>query len=720
MDEKELDQNADFDLDSILDEFHDPEEQVPESEADPDIAQALSDLKPAGASAFAEAAAEEEGAPEDALPEDSPETDFPSDDPEDALTAEEPEDALISEDPDLSEIDLDDVDLSDLEAADALEAEQSAVAEEADAPDGEEVLEADTPAEDTLRMNPQEAPREPAPPLHYDPQAKLRELKHQLVSGPEKRYYALSELGVGKLQVAVAINIVLVLLCAVGAVLFAAGRVPETRLRFMIFSQVLAMLISGLLGLNQILDGFAELGKGHFTINTMLGVTFLACIADAVFSLKDLRVPCCCAFCLEMAFALAARCQKRNTEMGQMDTLRKASRLHSMVKVPDYYQGQGGLLRSEGKLEDFTDHYQKSSGPQKLQSFYAFFSFLLCIGIAVLAGVLHGVSMAVQIFATSLLAAVPASFFIALTRPAAILERRLHMVGAVLCGWSGVKGLCGKSAFPIFEKDLFPQGSTKLNGIKFYSDRDPDMIVSYTSSLILEAGSGLIPIFEQLMNSRGVVPNPVHNFRLYEGGGIGGEVCGETVLLGSTEFLQNMGVDIPEGSMVSQAVYAAIDGELTAVVAVSFAKMRSAAAGMVTLCGYRKLTPIFLGGDFVLSEDFIRSKFEIHTRRLLFPAAEERMALSAKLPDPEAPGLAITTRPDLISFAYTVTGARALRTSCRTGMLIHLIGGILGLLTMAILAITGSTELLTPVNILLYQLIWMVPGFLVTEWTRHV
>ena len=30
----------------------------------------------------------------------------------------------------------------------------------------------------------------------------------------------------------------------------------------------------------------------------------------------------------------------------------------------------------------------------------------------------------------------------------------------------------------------------------------------------------------------------------------------------------------------------------------------------------------------------------------------------------------------------------------------------------------GNTDLLTPTNVLLYQLIWGVPGLLVTEWTR--
>ena len=70
--------------------------------------------------------------------------------------------------------------------------------------------------------------------------------------------------------------------------------------------------------------------------------------------------------------------------------------------------------------------------------------------------------------------------------------------------------------------------------------------------------------------------------------------------------------------------------------------------------------------------------------------------------------------------AYAVTGARSLRSAATLGTVIHLIGGILGMLTMLALGYLGSTELLTPTNVLLYQLIWMIPGFLVTEWTRAV
>ena len=590
----------------------------------------------------------------------------------------------------------------------------------------------------TQRFEPVEAPAEPdddaqpedaekteaekpaKEPIIFNPRAKLRELKKKLVAGPEKRYYELTEQGTGRLQLSILINTIIVLLCAAVTTLFTMGMVPDNRLKLVVFSQVLAMLVSALLGSHQMLDGLADLLRFRFTINTLLNFSFLACMADAAFCLQEQRVPCCAAFCLQVTMALMGRYHRRTTEIGQMDTLRKAVRLNGLVTVEDYFEGKDGLLRAEGKVEDFMDTYSKPSGPEKLQSVYVFLSLLLCIGIAVFAYLFHGLRLAVQIFSTSLLVAVPASFFITTTRPMAILEQRLHMVGTVLCGWEGVKGLSQKMAFPLRDQDLFPKGSTKLNGVKFYGDRNPDEVVSYTTALITEAGGGLAPVFQQLLASRNGEEQTVTNFQNYGSGGIGGEVAGEPVLLGTLDFMQDMGVEIPQGTMVSQAVYASIDGQLCAVFAISYAKMRSAAAGMITLCGYRKLTPVMVCGDFMLTESFLRSKFNVRTRRIAFPSWEVREELKATRPDEDEPVLAMTTRDELVSAAYAVTGARALRTSTRLGVAVHLFGGILGMLIMLALAYLGSTELLTPTHVLLYQLVWLVPGMLITEWTRTV
>ena len=559
-----------------------------------------------------------------------------------------------------------------------------------------------------------------APNIIYNPRTRLRELKKKLVAGPEKRYYELSETGVGRIQAAILLNLVIVALCIVTATLFSLNMIPENRLRFVIFSQILSMLLSAFLGCGQMLDGLGDLFKGRFSINTMLSVTFAACCADAVFCLSELRIPCCAAFSLEITMALWSRYQRHSTEMAQMDTMRKAVRLNAVVKEPGYYEGKPGILRRDGEVEDFMERYDRLSGPEITQSIYCLLSLLICVGIAVLAGMLHGTSMAVQILSTSLLVAVPASFFVSLTRPAALLERRLHMVGSVLCGWQGVRGLCGKAAFPLRDEDLFPANTTKLNGVKFYGDREPDEVVSYTTSLIHAAGGGLVPVFHQMLESRNGVLHHVENFRDYGSGGVGGEVCGEPVLLGTLDFLQDMGVEIPEGTMVNQAVYASIDGQLCAVFAISYAKMRSAAAGIISLCSNRKITPVLTGCDFMLTDSLLRAKFSVNTRRIAFPDQAARCELDVYSADPELPALALATRDDLTAYAYAVSGAQALRTSCRLGVVIHLIGGILGMLIMAALAYLGTTDLLTPTHVLLYQLVWMIPGLLITEWTRTV
>jgi len=49
-----------------------------------------------------------------------------------------------------------------------------------------------------------------------------------------------------------------------------------------------------------------------------------------------------------------------------------------------------------------------------------------------------------------------------------------------------------------------------------------------------------------------------------------------------------------------------------------------------------------------------------------------------------------------------------------------MLGGILGLVMMLVLGIVGANHLLTPMNLLLYELVWVLPGLLITEWTRSV
>ena len=557
-------------------------------------------------------------------------------------------------------------------------------------------------------------------PIVFHPKQRLRELKRELIAGPEKRYYELSEMGVGKLQLGMLVCFVVVLICGGAGFLYSAGLVPENRMRLMVFGQVLAMLIGALMGSHQMIEGVSDLFHGRFTLNMLLVITLGACCADAWLCLQELRVPLCAAFTLEVLMSLWSAYHRRTTEMGQMDTLRKASRLDGVVKCEDYLDGKTAYLRGEGQVADFMEHYNEIPRPERIQNIYAVIALLASIGIAVLAYLSHGASMAVQIFSTTLLVAVPASFFISVTRPMAVVERRLHRLGAVLCGWKGIKSIGKKALFPLKDEDLFPKGSSKLNGVKFYGKRAPEVVMSYAAAMMEANGGSLAPMFEELLVSRSGLRHEAHNLQYYGNGGIGGQVCDEPVLMGSLHFLKEMGVEIPEGTAVKQAVYVAIDGELSGLFAISYTRTKYTAIGLSTICGNRKLRTVILAEDFMVTASFLKEKFGVRTKRMIFPDHETKLELAKKQQTEGTTAMAMTTVEGLAPVAYAITGARAVRTAWKLGLFIHLLGGILGLLTMAALAYLGNTELLTPLNILAYQLIWAVPGVLVTYWPRTI
>ena len=560
----------------------------------------------------------------------------------------------------------------------------------------------------------------PTEPIVHQPKSRIKELKKKLVAGPERRYYDLVEQGLSKIQLAIFVNLIIAMISAGATAMYTMGAIPADRTRLLIFVQFLTLLMSGLLGSYQLMDGFVDMLRLRFSMNSLLIFSLLACLVDAVLCLQNLRVPACAVFSLHMTMSLWSTYHKRNTEMGQMDTMRRATRLYGVVAVPDYYEGRNGFLRSEGEVEDFMDHYNAPSGVEKTLSIYALVALGVSVAIGITAGVMHSAELGVQAFSAALLVSVPASSYVCISRPTAILERRLHGLGAVICGWEGVKELSRPGVFPLNDADLFPNGFAKMNGVKFYGDREPDTVIAYGAALISACGGCMEPLFSALLESRNGYHYAAKELRSYPAGGVSGEVNGETVLAGSLKFMQDMGVEIPKGTKINQAVYVAIGGQLSGVFAISYGKIRGTMASMTTLCSYRNLTPVLTSTDFMLTEGFVRKRYGVNPRRVAFPDRADRIALAQIQPEEGSPALALYTQEGLAAPAFLVTGARALRKACRMGVAVHMLGGILGLVMMLLLAVLGASALLTPSNVLLYQLIWMIPGLLFTEWARSV
>ena len=559
----------------------------------------------------------------------------------------------------------------------------------------------------------------PPEPIIFRPKNRLGELKRKLMEGPEQRYYALSEKGVGKLQIAIFISMLVVVLAVASIVLHRLDMVRENRMRLLVFGELFAMLLSALLCWERLADGIGGLLKGRFTTDTLLAFSLAACIADGLYCLEEVKIPFCAAFCLETLMCLWSEYQKRTTELLQMDTLRKATQLCRVSKAPECHEGRPGFFVSDGEPEDFMDVCDKPTAPQKGLNLFALIALIASAAVAVAAGLDGGLRAGIRTWSAAILAACPATMLICQSRPLYTLQRRLYRFGSVLCGWQGVKAACGKAAVPLTDEDLLPGGSVKINGVKFYSNRNPDTIIGYATAVMNASGSCLAPLFEHMRKSRRGQSFEVDEFKSYGTEGCGAIICGESVLLGTQEFLKRMGIELPAGTRVNQAVYVSIDGEFSCVFALAFGKLKGVSAGLAALCGSRRLSPVLSSCNFVLDEDFIRGKYGVDTRRIAFPPAQDREKLARWKPEPEQCTIcALTTQEGLTGAAFAITGARSLRTASVAGAAVHILGGAVGLAAVLILTVSGRVDLLTPANLLLLELTWAVPGLLVSEWTR--
>ncbi len=560
---------------------------------------------------------------------------------------------------------------------------------------------------------------EEVPPEPIKLQTPFKVMRRKIVEGPERQYYALREQGVGKLQTVLLLSLLVAVASIAASVFYGMGRLPEDRLRLMIFGQLLLMLISAFLGAFQLVDGLFLLFRLRFRPNTLLFFTFIACIIDGIVCLQSLRVPCCSVFCVQMVMSLWGTCMYRKTNLCRTDTMRSAKGLSGIGLKKDYFGGTKGLVRCEGDVDDFMAFYGKDGAPEKILGIYCLAAFGVALAVGIILCAMKGVNLGIQVFAAAMMTAMPATMLITLERPARLLERKFYKLGVVLCGWQGIKGLSGKASFSISHEDLFPEGTVKLNGVKFYGDLEPATVVSYAATVVERENGTLAPVFNQLRISYNGDSYPLESFKSYAGG-IGGGVEGAVVLVGTLPMLKALNVEIPADVRLAGGIGVAVDGVFSCLVAVNYERTRPVAHGIRVLCGYSGLKPVLISDDLVLSGTFLKKKFGIRPKKLLRPEPEEREKLRGMQVNATDRVLALLVRPTLAAYGYTMAGARALHISIILGVAIHILGGVLGLGAVAVLGFIGETALLSPVNLLLYQAVWLIPGILITEWTRAI
>ncbi len=543
--------------------------------------------------------------------------------------------------------------------------------------------------------------------------------KRKPVITPESRYRTALEGMPGRSARRVVCTLLTLLALTLGVVGGQESLSGASTQRILVFGELALLILCAICCWDVLVSGILRLLRLRFDLNALVVFETLLGLTHGFICLQTGQASYCPVICLVLNFSLWGLQSRYRGTLDTMEVARRTDGTLALRREPNKSGDSGTILPGEGSMDAFLEEFDRTPAPQRLTEVYGLMLLILSLFGALLAPKEDGMTF-IRNWTAILVSGTPLCGFLVWYRPWAFLATKLKEQGAAMYGWAGARRMSGKLTVPIADQDLFPAEGLKLNGVKFFGGASPGRVIAYGAAVMENVGGGLSALFQEQAEQRGCRRYTAQRVRRYDSGGIGADILSDSVLVGSLRFMQAMGVDMPAGTKVSQAVYVAIEGELVGVFAVQYGVSRSVAESMGMLCGCRGVNPTITALDFIITEPFVKSKFRVDTGKMNFLPVSQRSRWHGLEAGADSEPCALIWEYRFPTVAMVVTGARALRTAVLWGALIALVGGLMGMAIMTALTCLGAQETMSLVNIGLFQMIWAVPGILLSGWPRSI
>ena len=463
------------------------------------------------------------------------------------------------------------------------------------------------------------------------------------------------------------------------------------------------------------LYGIRRLLKKRCVSELLVALAALAAVVDCVLWLlspnRGSVMPYTAAAGLALCFAQWGISRESR---GSYDSFRMAS----LDDDPPYLVTETGrgACKQKGSLRGFYTTAKRDDYAARLQTIFLpviFVGTLVFAGLTSL-GAGHGIDF-FRNWSIFLLAGGTFALPLCWGLPWSQLTRRQQKSGCAVAGWDGAARVGKRRSLILTDTDLFPPGTIRLNGVKVYGE-ELGKAASYAAAAAGAAGSGLARLFEGLAVGENAPRETAQDLSFYEQGGWGCTIRGESVLLGTASFLRKQEVRLPSNINLKTGVFLAIDHQLAAVFAVKYEAAENVDYALRMLRRSR-ITPILAVRDPNITPALLKRKFNKRVK-VEFPDLTDRIALSEAEED-RGLSRALLLREGLLPYAEAMVGSRRLRTAVRRAAWLSIFGSAVGLLLTAYLVSLKKFDLLTPLSLTVFLLLWTLPVLLMSDWTAR-
>ncbi len=405
-----------------------------------------------------------------------------------------------------------------------------------------------------------------------------------------------------------------------------------------------------------------------------------------------------------LVFALHGRKAYYKAMVDSMKAGLTSNNCYGVVSEHDDEADREVLKKVFGKTKGF---YRNLISEDVSEQYYFFATpFIIILGfiLALLASVGSGRGESfAHCYAVIMVTAAVFPAVSAFALPFSYAASSLRKSGCALAGWTGACEIFDSDAAMITDEDVFPAGSVTISSIKVYSGSNQQKLIEYSASLIIASNSGLSRVFDDLLRTQGFRQYQVDKFSCYEGGGIGGLVNGENVLVGSGAFMNLMGIRVPDKINVANTIFAAVNDRLAVIYALNYVPVNSVQSALEALLTTR-IDVLLAVKDFNVTLNTIQKKFKVSMEGVEYLPIEKSYKLSENEDVSEKNVAAVLVREGLTPLSETISKGKNLKTVTELNTAVCLAGSLIGMLLMFFLCKTGSFASTTPNNVFFFMM----------------
>jgi hypothetical protein len=480
------------------------------------------------------------------------------------------------------------------------------------------------------------------------------------------------------------------------------------------------MLIVMILCVDIVIRGYDSLIKGSPGAETLILFSLIFSIISATFTLLGGTpgfLPYAAVSTCSLAFASIGEKYNKRAITESLKTACSSSEPYGIFGEYNEEIDKTVLKKAYSRTDGFYTNLIRPDISETLYLLAAPFLLVLTFVLTVTIIIFKdGTEYFLHIFSAFFAAAAPFSALLSFSIPFAVVVKSGRKLGAAIAGWGGSDDICCTDGACITDEDLFPPGTLEISNPRLFSGETLEKAVRYTASLIITSGSGLARIFSDILKSDNKAAFRVEDFACAEGG-VRGLIRGELVETGSAAYMNLIGVRVPDGANMKNAVYTAINKKLVVVFPIEYTPVNSVQAALISLLQWR--IKLFLAvRDFNVTPLMLSQKYKVSFDDIELIGARDSYSFSDENSNKEGRMTSIIVREGLSPYAEILTGGRLLRSSSLFATILSILSGLCGVLLIFYMCWADALLSAKPGSLLVFMLCMLVSVLIVCGYVR--